>query len=89
MNNPFASGRGASLSGPAHDYLPVVPDDATDLGEVAVALYAETGGTVTFDSVRGTTRTVRVSDHGWVLCGLRRVHATGTTATGLHAMVVG
>ena len=88
MTNPFAS-RAASLSGPAHDYLPVTPDDAADLSEVAVALYAETGGTVTFDSVRGTTRTVRIADHGWVLCGIRRVHATGTTAGGLHAMVVG
>jgi len=88
MKNPFST-RATTLTGPAHDYLPVTPDDATDLSEIAVSLYAETGGTVTFDSVRGVTRTVRVPDHGWVLCGLRRVRATGTTATGLHAMVVG
>lgn len=88
MNNPFSS-RSASLLGPAQDYLPVIPDDAIDLSEMAVSLYAETGGTITFDSVRGVTRTVRVADHGWVLCGMRRVHATGTTAGGLHAAVIG
>lgn len=87
MTNPFQN-RTASLSGPATDIMPVVPDDANDLPEVAVALYVETGGTVSIVSVRGMSRTVSVADNSILPVGVRRVNATGTTATGLHAMVI-
>ncbi len=87
MTNPF-SRRASSLSGPGVDYVPVTPDDATDLADVAASLYVEGGGAVTFTTVKGPVRTVSVPDHGWVVCGAVRVHATGTTASGIHAVVV-
>lgn len=87
MSNPFAN-RVPSLSGPATDLLPVSPDDGQDLPSVALALYVETGGAVTFDTVAGNTRTVETTDFQILPVGTRRVRATGTTATGLHALVV-
>lgn len=87
MANPFDN-RQLTLSGPGRDYLPVTPDDAIDLPEVAVALYVETGGAVSFVSVSGQSRTVTVSDFGWVLCGVRRVLQAGTTASGIHGITI-
>ena len=88
MANPF-SGRAVSISGPATDILPVTPDDAADLADVAIALYVEIGGVVVFDSVAtGQTRTVVVGDGAILPVGARRVRATGTTATGIHALVI-
>lgn len=87
MNNPFAN-RVPSLSGPAVDLLPVVPSDAADLSEVAVALYIETGGSVTLTTVRGVIRTVTLPDMSILPVGAVRVHATGTSASGIHAFVV-
>ncbi|NNU79069.1 hypothetical protein HMH01_01340 [Halovulum dunhuangense] len=87
MTNPF-SRRASSLSGPGIDYVPVTPDDATDLGDVAASIYVEGGGAVAFVTVKGPSRVVVVPDHGWIVCGATRVLATGTTATGIHAVVV-
>jgi hypothetical protein len=88
MFNPFAN-RAFDISGPARDYLPVTPSDANPLPQVAVALYVETGGAVRFASEGGAERNVEVSDYGWIVCGVRQVLATGTTATGVHALVIG
>lgn len=85
--NPF-SNRAASLSGPAHDALPVTPDDSTDLPHVAVGLYVETGGSIVLDTVTGETRTLMIADFAILPLGVRRVRATGTTATGIHALVL-
>ena len=85
--NPF-SNRASALSGPAHDALPVTPDDSTDLPHVAVGLYVETGGTIVIDTVKGEARTMVVADFSILPLGVRRVHATGTTATGIHALVL-
>lgn len=87
MSNPFDS-RAASLSGPGLDYAPVAPSNTAALPDVAIALYVEAGGVVRFVSQKGATRTVTVPDYGWVLCGVRQVLATGTTAGGIHAVVV-
>ncbi|MEO0682352.1 MAG: hypothetical protein AAF192_18275 [Pseudomonadota bacterium] len=88
MANPF-SGRAVPIGGPATDIVPVVADDATDLPHAALALFVETGGAVTFDTVSSDApRTVTVADQTLLPVGVRRVHATGTTATGLHALVL-
>lgn len=86
--NPFAH-RARSLSGPATDALPVTPDDALDLAQVAIGLYVETGGTLVVDTVAGPTRTIGVADFAMLPLGTRRVRASGTTATGIHALVLG
>jgi len=77
------------LERPERIACPLRPLTPSSLLEVAVALYVETGGSVSFVSVRGMTRTVELADKGWLLCGVRAVMATGTTATGLHAVVTG
>lgn len=87
MTNPFSS-RSVSLSGPGVDYAPVNPSDSADLKDVAIALYAETGGVIRFVSVKGETRSVAVPDFGWVLCGVKAVLSSGTTAGGIHAVTI-
>ncbi len=87
MSNPFAN-RTPSLSGPATDIIAVTPDDVTDLTETAIALYVETGGTISLVTVRGAARTVNVTDNQILPVGARRVNATGTTAVGIHALVI-
>ncbi|WP_254429553.1 spike base protein, RCAP_Rcc01079 family [Ruegeria atlantica] len=85
--NPF-SNRVSSLSGPARDVLPVAPSDVADLSDVAIGLYVEAGGAVVMTTVRGETRTVQVTDFSILPVGVTRVHATGTTASGIHALVL-
>jgi len=85
--NPFQN-RAPSQSGPAHDALPVVPNDSVDLASVALGLYVETGGALVIDTVAGLTRTLTVADFTILPVGVRRVRATGTTATGIHALVL-
>lgn len=87
MTNPF-DGRTPSLNGPARDIQPVTPDDNNDLPVFAVALYVETGGMVQFTSAAGHSRSVMVSDHALLPVGASRVLASGTTASGIHALTV-
>jgi len=87
MTNPFKN-RMPSLNGPATDLLPVVPSDSASLPLTALALYVETGGTVVFVTVAGAERTVKLADFAILPVGVQAVKATGTTATGLHALVL-
>ncbi|MBT9386744.1 hypothetical protein KM176_23050 [Pseudooceanicola sp. CBS1P-1] len=86
MSNPF-SGRAMSLNGPARDLLPVTPSDSLDLTHVACGLYVEQGGVIVLLTEQQQTRTVTVADFSILPVGVRRVLATGTTATGIHALV--
>jgi hypothetical protein len=88
MQNPFEN-RAPSIEGPATDIMDVTPDDITDLPEVATALYIETGGDLSLVTERGAQRQVAVADFTFLPVGIRRVMASGTTATGIHALVVG
>jgi len=87
MNDPFAL-RAAPMSGPARDILPVTPDDAADLPGVAIGLFVETGGAISIETVAGGMRTMNVPDFSLLPLGVRRVFASGTTATGIHALVL-
>jgi hypothetical protein len=86
--NPF-NNRASSLAGPARDIAPVVPSDSADLAVVAIGLYVETGGTVVVTTVQGENRTVKMADFSILPVGVSKVHATGTTASGIHAMMLG
>lgn len=88
MTDPFQN-RVPNLNGPAADIVPVTPSDVTDFSNVAVALYIETGGILSFISQVGATRTVVVADQSILPVGTRRVNASSTTASGIHAFVVG
>ena len=87
MTNPFNS-RASALSGPATDIIPVTPDDNADLPHVAIALYVETGGAISVVTVNDGARTVQVADKSILPVGVRRVNNTGTSASGIHAMVI-
>lgn len=87
MTNPFA-GRASSLQGPPTDIQPVTPDDSANLPKVAIGLYVETGGTLAILTVAGQERSIEVPDFTIVPIGVRRVLATGTTADGIHALVL-
>ena len=68
--------------------MPVTPADGIELPDVAVALYVETGGVLVVKTVADTLRTVTVGDKSILPVGVKEVHATGTTATGIHGYVV-
>lgn len=87
MSNPFDN-RSASLAGPANDVLPVTPSDSVNLPLVALALYVQTGGALSIVTEAEVTRTVTVADFSILPVAVRRVNQTGTTATGIHAMVL-
>ncbi|AMY70559.1 spike base protein, RCAP_Rcc01079 family [Frigidibacter mobilis] len=87
MSDPFKN-RNPSLNGPATDLIPVTPSDSIDLQVVAVALYVEGKGTVRFVSQAGQTRTVALLDGAILPVGVRRVLATGTSATGIHGFAL-
>ncbi|CUH43017.1 spike base protein, RCAP_Rcc01079 family [Ruegeria atlantica] len=73
---------------PARDIVRVIASDNFDLADVVIGLYVETGGTVVLTTVQGETRTVEVSGFSILPVGATRVHATGTTASGIDAMVL-
>ena len=86
--NPFAN-RAIPLAGPASDIVAVTPSDVTDFEDVAIALYVEPGGALSLETVGGGSRTVTVADNALLPVGVRRVNASGTTASGIHALVLG
>lgn len=87
MRNPFKN-RFVGVSGPSTDTIPVTPSDTDNLSAIAVALYVENGGALTVETVSGNRRTITLPDFMIWPCGVRRVFATGTDATGIHAFVV-
>ncbi|NEX47209.1 spike base protein, RCAP_Rcc01079 family [Pseudotabrizicola algicola] len=87
MSNPFTL-RTPSLTGPALDLLPVTPSNSADLSAVGIALYVQRAGAVCLRTVAGGTRTVAMGDHSFLPVGVTRVLAEGTTATGIHALVL-
>lgn len=87
MANPFAN-RTPPLSGPATDIMPVTPDDTAEMPHIALALYIEGGGVVSFVTLYGETRQVGVADFSILPVACRAVNATGTSASGIHAMVL-
>ena len=90
MANPFL-GKPTTLSGMVYDMLPVVPNNSTDnVGEdnVAIGLYIEAGGSVSIHNIDGNVRTFNVPDNFYLVCSVGRVLSSGTTATGIHALVV-
>ncbi|MEM6440177.1 MAG: hypothetical protein AAF763_10865 [Pseudomonadota bacterium] len=88
MANPY-SGRAVPIGGPATDIIPVAPNDAADLPTPALALYIETGGWIEVETVSGDApRVIAVSDVSLLPVAVRRVRAAGTTASGIHALVL-
>jgi hypothetical protein len=90
MGNPF-KGIGHHLHGLVYDAVPVTPNNFVDnvgTGNVAIGLYITVSGNVRFLTKDGEDRTITVPNNFYLVCSVKRVMATGTTATGIHALVV-
>jgi hypothetical protein len=91
MANPFIYENAPNQSGLVIDMVEVTASDSTDnvgSGNIAIGLYIEAGGDVVFLNKDGNERTVTVPDFHTLTCSVKRVKSTGTTATGIHALVV-
>lgn len=86
MTSPFDK-RSNGLSDPKRDIVKITPNDAADLPSVAISLYIETGGDLAIVTESGQSRAVKVADFSILPVGVRRVMASGTTASGIHALV--
>ena len=75
-----------TLSTPATDIAEIMPSDAQDLPVVTKALNAATAGLVRVTTERGTVADVFLAAGVVFPLRVRRVWATGTSATGLRAL---
>lgn len=73
----------ATLEAPASDIFDIVPNDSSDLALATRAVNVAVSGTVRITTVSGTTATVYVAAGVAFPVRAERVHATGTTATGI------
>lgn len=83
--NRFLSGLDQTVC--AVDIIPVTPSNTVNLERMARAIRAMTGGTLRITSYSGEVRNTYISD-GEILpvCAVR-IHATGTSATGIEVLL--
>ena len=80
-------------AGLVRDWIPVTVSDSTDNMGLSsenqlVGFYVTVGGAVVF-TVDGTDRTVTFPSNFYVPCtNVTRIKSTGTTATGIHSLVI-
>ncbi len=77
------------LDSPANDIIPVTPSDSTDLDPPARSLLVSVSGTIRVTTYAGNVRDIPASlaaAGATVQCRIKRVHATGTTAT-IYALI--
>jgi hypothetical protein len=80
-------------SGMVRDWIPVTPNDSTNnMGQSSlnqvIGFYVTVGGSVVF-TVDGVDRTVTFPSGTYVPCAnVTRIKSTGTTATGIHSLVI-
>lgn len=80
------SRRGRSIVKQA-DYMDAItPNDGADLANEALGLYVETGGDLHITTVGGSEQTVAVTDFQFLPLHVKKVFATGTTATGIYGL---
>lgn len=77
------TGRQGNKSDPATHAFAITPSDGVDLSNWALALYVGGGGDVKVDTWGGETVTFANVQPGVLPVRVKRVYATGTTATGL------
>jgi hypothetical protein len=87
MSQKHFSGRTMSSDGPALGLAAVTPDDAADLPRgVCRSLYVAGAGVVVLDDMGGETVELISGATQYHPIHVRRVRATGTTATGIVAL---
>lgn len=89
-SNPFKALE-ANPNGLIRNWVAVTPNDSTNnvgAGNVAIGLWVTGTGDVSWIDVDGNTTTVTGITAGTMLPGsFARVRATGTTATGIFALI--
>ena len=77
-----------NLSGIPRDYVAVVPgDDADNTGDSCIGLYVSVAGNVRAVLKGGAVRDLPIPAQTPLPGLFERVHATGTTATGIFAII--
>lgn len=79
-------GRGKYDTGPAEDYFPITPNDNVDLPIATREIIIATGGALAVQKLSGDAVTLTLPAGRFALV-VKRVLATGTTATGLTGVV--
>jgi hypothetical protein len=74
-------------NGMVADVIAVTPSNSEDIDGFVVGIYVTVGGDISFET-QGGTRTITVPDNFTLTCIVKRVNATNTTATGIHAYVI-
>lgn len=69
------------------DIVPVTPNDSVDLPSHARAIRATVGGTLRITTYKGVVRNTNIVAGEILPVYARRVHAGGTTATGIEAIL--
>lgn len=89
MSNPFKYLQN-NPTGLIRNWVSVTPNDSADnvgTGNVAIGLFIETGGDVVWTDVDGNDITATVPSNFYINCSVARVKSTGTTATGIFALI--
>ena len=76
----------AEAANPAIRWTAVTPDDAAILDPMPRALFVGTGGALALEDRTGSVVVWTVGDGQFLPVAPMRVHATGTTASGLIAL---
>ena len=71
----------------ASDIIPVTPSDTVDLIKPSRAIRAQVGGAIRITTGAGMPRDTFIGDGEVLLVYASRVHATGTTADQIEAMI--
>lgn len=69
------------------DLVPVTPNDTTDLPIHARDIRAQGAGTIRITTYLGNVRNTNIAANERLGVYVKRVHATGTTATGIEAIL--
>lgn len=90
-SNPFQRALQTNPTGLIRNWVAVTPNDSADnvgTGNVAIGLYVSVGGTISWVDYDGvTTGPVTVPNNFYINGAIARVRATGTTATGIYALI--
>lgn len=90
-SNPFAKALQTNPTGLVRNWVAVTTSDSADnvgTGNVAIGLYVTAGGTITWIDYDGATiGPVTVPSNFYVNAAITRVKTTGTTATGIYALI--
>jgi hypothetical protein len=72
----------------ARDFSAITPSNTDDLTGTCIGLYVTGTGNIVYLNADGVERTVTVPNNFKLDCIVKRVKATGTTATGIYGYFI-